>query len=47
LPVNAHIHRDGRDRAGDVYRQVFADFLIGDPADFLQQVAVAAVNFGG
>jgi hypothetical protein len=46
LPMNSHIQRDCGDGAGNIHRQMFADFLIGDFADFLQQLTVAAVNFG-
>ena len=46
LPVNAHIEGDCRNRAGDIHRQMLADFLVGNLADFLEQLAVAPVDFG-
>jgi hypothetical protein len=35
LPMNSHVQGDRTDRAGDVHRQVLADFLVSDLADFL------------
>src|ERR1051325_10133 len=46
LPVNAHIERDCRDRAGDIHRQMLANLLVGNLTDFLEQLAVTAVDFG-
>jgi hypothetical protein len=33
--MNSHVQGDRTDRAGDVHRQVLADFLVSDLADFL------------
>src|SRR5262249_42637939 len=46
LPGQPHVHRDSADGACDVHWQTAPDLFFGEFANFSQELAVAAVDFG-